>query len=148
MSGIIERGCSLFLAGVFLIGGIPKLFDTDGFAKVIEAYGILPDQLIWLAAIFLPAAEVITGVGLILQKRWSYWSSLAMMAIFMTVLSYGIWIGLDIDCGCFDIGDPEHEAFSGLREALVRDVFFLIPLFYLLFINSKFYQIFKERRQK
>jgi len=44
---------------------------------------------------------------------------------FIGVLSYGIAIGLDIDCGCFGPGDPEGEAFHSLRSALMRDCFML-----------------------
>lgn len=148
MRNICEWGSSLFLSGVFLIGGIPKLLDVDGFAGVVEAYGLLPEPLVWPAAVFLPVAEVITGTGLLFRQRWAYWSSLAMFIIFIGVLSYGIWLGLDIDCGCFAVGDPEHEAFSGLREALVRDLFFLIPLVYLFFINRSHLKFIPPWRKK
>ena len=148
MLGVIERCSRLFLAGVFLIGGIPKLFDLDSFAKVIEAYGLLPEILISPVAVILPVAEVVTGVGLILGRKWSIYSSLGMMLIFMGVLSYGIWIGLDIDCGCFAVTDPEHDAFSGLRHALLRDVVFSVPLLFLLFINSQYYQQIQKRSEK
>ena len=53
------------------------------------------------------------------------------MVVFICVLSYGIWLGLDIDCGCFGSNEPESSAFSGLREALLRDLLLLLPLLFL-----------------
>jgi len=45
-----------------------------------------------------------------------------MLILFVAVLSYGVWMGLDVDCGCFD---PENfqvaGALHGLRSSLYRD---------------------------
>jgi len=38
------------------------------------------------------------------------------------MLGYGIWIGLDVDCGCFGPEDPESEAFHSLKISLWRDL--------------------------
>lgn len=135
---VINRVSSLILAFVFLYGGIPKLFDISSFAKIIEAYGILPDILVYLTALILPIIEVITGIGLLFEKRLSYVSSAALLLLFIAILTYGIFMGLDIDCGCFSVGDPEHAAFSGLRTALIRDIFFLVPLLFLFWYQIKF----------
>lgn len=135
---IVNRVSGLLLATVFLYGGIPKLFDISSFGKIIEAYGILPEILIYPTALILPITEVITGIGLLFEKRWSYISSAALLLLFIAILTYGIFMGLDIDCGCFSVGDPEHAAFSGLRTALIRDIFFLIPLLFLFWYQIKF----------
>ena len=61
-----------------------------------------------------------------------------MMVLFMGVLSYGIFLGLDIDCGCFGPEDPEAEAFHNLRGALFRDSLLMLAIGYLYlwrFIN-------------
>jgi hypothetical protein len=44
-----------------------------------------------------------------------------LMAIFIAVLGYGLWMGLDVDCGCFGPEDPEGKAYAGIRPALYRD---------------------------
>jgi hypothetical protein len=49
----------------------------------------------------------------------------------MAVVSYGIWMGLDIDCGCFGPGDLEGEAYKGLRPALYRNLILSVGIFYL-----------------
>jgi hypothetical protein len=51
----------------------------------------------------------------------------------MAVLGYGIWMGLDIDCGCFAPQDPESKAFHGLWAALIRDMFIMPAIFYLYY---------------
>lgn len=147
--GIWVIACRFFLAGIFLFGGIPKLFDIDGFAQVIGAYGLLPDQLVYPFAVVLPLMEVVTAIGLIMGRPWSLVSTLLLYALFIFVLSYGILLGLDIDCGCFSTGEPEHKAFSGLRTALYRDIVFLIPLFFLFWVSKKgFLKTVKEMESK
>lgn len=144
---ILERCSAFFLAGVYLYGGIPKLLDTKSFADIIAAYGIVPDSFVFATALILPVIEVITAVGLLLKKYWASVSALLLLLMFISILSYGIYLGLDIDCGCFGPEDPEHVAFSGLRSALIRDLFFLIPACYLLLFNStKVKQLFERRK--
>lgn len=125
------------LAGVFLWAGIPKLFTPNAFAQVIGAYGLLPDPLILPAAIFLPVVEVAIAVGLLAKRRWCLLAAAVLLALFIAVLCYGIFLGLDIDCGCFGPEDPEHQAFAGLRLALGRDILLAIPLSFSLWYNQK-----------
>jgi rhodanese-related sulfurtransferase len=49
----------------------------------------------------------------------------------MAILGYGIWMGLDVDCGCFGPEDPESRAYHGLRSALYRDFMMLAGVLYL-----------------
>lgn len=126
----LDRGARWLLAAVFLYAGLPKLADPRLFAEVIGAYGLLPEFLVLPAAILLPLAELIAAVLLVCGKIQGLWLSAMLMACFIGVLSYGIHLGLDIDCGCFGPEDYEHAAFSGLRAALARDLLLLIPLIY------------------
>ena len=91
----------LFVGGLFLYTGATKLADVAGFSQSIAAYGILPAVLLPCAAIGLPAIEVVTGFGTLLNKRWAILGILAMMVMFTGVLGYGVAVGLEIDCGCF-----------------------------------------------
>lgn len=137
----LDRISRWILAGVMLAAGVPKLLSPHAFAGVIEAYGLLPEFFIFPAAVLLPLLEVIAAVQLIRAKKSGLWLTAGLMVIFIAVLSYGIWLGLDIDCGCFGPEDPEHEAFSGLRTALVRDLLLCIPMLfsfgYLYLSSSK-----------
>ena len=48
------------------------------------------------------------------------------LPLFIVVLGYGIWMGLDVDCGCFGPDGPEAKAFHGLRLSLYRDLVMLV----------------------
>ena len=146
MISVVVWGSRILLAGVFLYGGIPKLLHLDDFARQVAAYGMVPEWFVAPVALILPLLEVLAAVGLLLRKDWAVYLCAFLFAVFITVLSYGIYLGLDIDCGCFAAGDPEHDAFSGLRHALIRDLFFMIPVFYLMW-NTQFIKalLFKRR---
>ncbi len=110
------------LAVLFIFSGLAKLVEPAQFAVLIDAYGILPEMLVMPVTVLLPAAEIIAGGCLIFNVRGSLTTITLLMVLFMAVLGYGIWMGLDVDCGCFGPEDPEAMAFHGLREAFYRDI--------------------------
>jgi hypothetical protein len=115
---------------IFLVAAVPKLFDVHEFATVIDAYGILPDIFLLPTAVVLPFLEIFLAVGLLFNRFKSKIGVALVLLFFIVLLSYSIWQGLDIDCGCFGPDDPEFKAFRGLRVALVRDIVMLVPLIY------------------
>jgi uncharacterized membrane protein YphA (DoxX/SURF4 family) len=121
----------LSISILFIWSGISKLYDPASFAVIIEAYGLIPDLMIIPLAVLLPLAEVTLGVGLTFDIKGSLASITMMLLCFVTILLYGIWLGLDIDCGCFDPGDPEAETFHGLSDALFRDIWLVVGIMYL-----------------
>jgi hypothetical protein len=70
-------------------------------------------------------------VGLVFDVRGSLGLVTGLLVFFMAVVSYGLWMGLDIDCGCFGPGDIEGEAYSGLRPALYRNLLLTVGIVYL-----------------
>ncbi len=128
----------MILVGVFLWSGITKALHPLQFSEIVAAYGLLPDALALPAAICLIVLEIIAAIGLLFEKRGALaWISL-MMILFLAVLSYGIYLGLDIDCGCFGPNDPEAVAFHDLRGAFQRDLLLILAIGYLYlwrFIN-------------
>lgn len=113
------------LATSFLVAGAFKIQDPMTFALTVDAFGILPDFLIMPTAICLPLFEIIGALALIFDIRGSLGLITLMILVFITVLGYGLHMGLDIDCGCYGPGDPEGEAFAGIRQALWRDMVML-----------------------
>jgi hypothetical protein len=101
------------------------------FAVLIEAYGFVPEGLLIPVAIGLPLLEVIAGFGLLFDIRGSLAVITGLLVLFMVVLGYGIWMGLDVDCGCFGPEDPEAEAFHGLRLSLFRDMVMLAGVIFM-----------------
>jgi uncharacterized membrane protein YphA (DoxX/SURF4 family) len=118
----LYRLCRWTLGGIFIYAGGSKLLEPKTFAYLVEAYGVVPEGLLIPVAIGLPALEVIAGFGLLFDIRGSLGLITGLLVIFMVVLSYAIWSGLDVDCGCFGPEDPEAEAFHGLRLSLFRDL--------------------------
>jgi uncharacterized membrane protein YphA (DoxX/SURF4 family) len=114
--------CRWTLSIIFIYAGGAKLLKPEIFAILIDAYGFLPERLLIPVAIGLPLLELIAGIGLLFDIRGSLALITGSLVLFMAVLGYGIWMGLDVDCGCFGLKDPEAEAFHGLRLSLLRDL--------------------------
>lgn len=119
------------LAGMFLVAGVLKLADPAVFAATIDAFGLVPKGTAPLAALVLPVVEIGAGLALVWDWRGSLGIIVALNVFFIGILSYGLYLGLDIDCGCYGPGDPEGEAFHSLRTSLYRDLVFMAAAFYL-----------------
>ncbi len=118
---------------LFVLSGASKLGETVLFSDLIRRYGLLPDALIVPVARGLPLLELIAGVGLIFDIRGSLTATSGMLMLFMAVLSYGIFRGIDVGCACFGWG-----ALSGMLEAspsatLLRDMVLLGVCAYLYY---------------
>ena len=105
------------LAAMFVYAGMVKLLDIPTFAVGLGDYGIVYDSLVTPAAWLLAFAELLTGLALAIHLRGSFFAALAFLVLFITVLSYGVWMGLDIDCGCFG---PSYHA--SLKTQLIIDL--------------------------
>ena len=127
----------LVLAIVFAAAALPKLFDPASFATTISMYGLLPDPVVFPAALLLIVIELVTAAGLVFDRRWAVVLAGFLLILFIAVLGYGVYLGLDIDCGCFGPGDPEHGVLDSLRTSLIRDLVLLIPVGYLLILHYK-----------
>ncbi|WP_323974702.1 MauE/DoxX family redox-associated membrane protein [Aeromonas hydrophila] len=68
----------------------------------------------------LAAPELFAELAVIANRRWGLWLVVALLALFIPVLGYGIAIGLDISCGCLGRAD-----LSSLPQALLRDLLLL-----------------------
>jgi len=122
------RAC---LACVFIYAGFTKLLDQKSFAVLIDAYGLVPESLIFPVALALPILELIAGIGLLFDAQGSLTVIAGLLLVFIAILVYGIWMGLDVDCGCFGPEDPEGDAFHGLRRSLLRDTFMMAGVIFL-----------------
>jgi uncharacterized membrane protein YphA (DoxX/SURF4 family) len=114
---------------IFISAGLPKLIDPKAFAKAVSMYEILPEQVLPIVAIVIPITEVLAGIGLILNIKGSLTVIAGLLAMFVTVLSYGILNNLDIDCGCSIPWESERHA--NLKSALYRDSAMLLIVMYM-----------------
>lgn len=113
------------LALAFLAAGVIKIQNPMTFAATVDAFGILPGPLILPVAVALPVLEILGAAALLFDIRGSLGLITLMLLVFIAALAWGLHMGLDIDCGCYGPGDPEAEAFSGIRSALRRDLIML-----------------------
>lgn len=128
---------------IFVYAAVPKLLDITVFSQTIDAYGLVPDFLVVAVAVLLPVLEIVIAAGLFIKKKIAVYSSLALLFLFIAVLGYGIWMGFDIDCGCFGSDDPEYKAFNGLKFAFARDVVLALFLFFVLWFQR--YQLIQQK---
>lgn len=131
---------------IFVYAAVPKLLDVEGFSRTVDAYGLVPDVLVAAVAVLLPLSEIVIATGLFIKKKIAVYSSLGLLFLFMVVLGYAIWMGYDIDCGCFGSDDPEYTAFNGLKFAFARDV--LLAMFLLFVLWFERYQLIRQKVTK
>lgn len=126
---IFGKSLLLFIPGlirislgiIFVWSGMTKFLAPQHFSTIIESYGLIPDLWVPAAALCLSVVEVLAGVGLIIDLQGALGIVTVLLVFFMVILSYGLWMGLDVDCGCFGPEDPEAKAYQSLRPALYRD---------------------------
>jgi len=119
------------LGGIFIYAGSIKLLELKTFAVLIEAYGFVPESLLLPVTVTLPALEVAAGIGMLFDIEGSLSVIASLLVLFIAILGYGIWMGLDVDCGCFGPDDPEAKAFHSLSLSLYRDLVMLAGVAFL-----------------
>jgi len=127
------------LCAIFLYSGFVKLMDPQLFAILIEAYGLIPEFMVFPVAVILPILEIVAALWIFFNLKGDLYLTAGLLVLFMFVLAYGIILDLDVDCGCFGPMDPETEAFQGLRQALYRDLAMMVGTIYLYFY--RFYKL-------
>ena len=126
----------VLLGLLFLWAGIIKLLQLDIFIMILEVYAgevtfHVSPALFTPAALFLAIVECVTGIGLVLDWRGFLALVTLELVLFIVILLLGILWGLDIDCGCFVLHDPDKPIHDGLRPALYRDLGLLAVVLYL-----------------
>ncbi len=136
------------LGVVFIVSGGIKVVDINSFSEVINAFAILPYGMSYPAAILFSVSELVLGIGLIADIRGSLTGILSLLLLFALVLSWALYMGYDIDCGCFGPEDPEAKAFASLKTSLIRDVLMIGLVFYLYASRLFNMQVLKFSTQK
>lgn len=119
----------LALGLLFIYAGAVKLGDPKAFARTISHFGLLPEPLLPVVAIGLPALEVLAGIALAFDLRPGLHVVSGLLLLFAGVLGYGYFGNMDIDCGCF--GPVEIGEQKGLAHAFYRDLGFLAAVAFL-----------------
>ena len=100
MAHFLYVATRLPLALLFVYTGAVKLLDIGGFAQDLGAFGLVPDALVVPTAWAVAPTEVVLGIALAAGVRSALAGCAALLVLFVGVLTYGLALGLDIDCGC------------------------------------------------
>lgn len=100
--GVVLR---MALGLIFLAAAWDKIVDPAAFAKIVRNYQILPDMLVYGAAMILPWIEVVVGMCLLtgFLSRGASLSASLMMAVFLSAMAWAQYKGISTQCGCFTI---------------------------------------------
>ena len=119
----------LFLAVVFGISGIAKLFDRPGTEKAVREFGV-PDEVASRVAAALPIVELLCAV-LLIYSGTSWFGGLGtllLLAAFIGAMIYQLALGNAPDCHCF--GQLHSEPVSW--KAIARNVFFAFAALFIV----------------
>jgi rhodanese-related sulfurtransferase len=134
----VNFAIQLLLGVIFIISASSKLLHADKLLVILEAYRILPVQLLPFAAACMPWIELLSGIALV-TRVWGQSGALVvagMNVFFIPALAYRAFLmahqlgispfGVDFDCGC---GLGENFAWV----LILRDVgFFLMAISILI----------------
>lgn len=99
----------VLLGVIFMQFALSKIMRPGVFALNVVDYGLMPAWGVNLWALFLPWAELITGLFLILGIRTRAAATIigGMNLIFIVGLVHALYLGLPINCGCVgEAGEP------------------------------------------
>ena len=109
-----------FLGLLFLWAGVSKILHPADFLASIYAFKLpIPDGGGKLIALVLPWFEVLSGILLLVGYMESTMRALCMGLLGVFVLATGqAWFrGLDLSCGCFELGFLSTSVSSHLESA-------------------------------
>jgi putative oxidoreductase len=108
------------IALFFIVAGAMKWGDPASFQQSILAYQVLDYPTSFVVAHFLPSLEIMLGIGLILKRSRvpALWLMGSLLLVFVVLLSWTWWLGIDVDCGC--LGPIDWV--EGQPAAIVRDL--------------------------
>ncbi len=123
------------LAGVFIYAAVEKISAPAEFAITIENYRLVPSVFSNTIAVFLPWIELWCGILLLLGiwQRGSAALLAGMSLVFIAALLSAMIRGLEIDCGCFGLGDR-----ISIYRILEDLILLLMALFLIKFPSTCF----------
>jgi uncharacterized membrane protein YphA (DoxX/SURF4 family) len=120
--------CRLALAGIFIYSGYVKLQEPLQFAVAIAGYKLVPDNLIFPLATYLPWLEVLLGLGILVGWKIRYFSlgAAGLLLFFIVILAITLGRGIEANCGCFSLDERISP------KTIARDSLILIPALFLI----------------
>ncbi len=136
----IERGFYLIsrilLGAVFIWASWSKIMEPNSFAGIIQSYQILPQPMVNPVAILLPWVEAACGICLLsgYLVKGSVLIVDILMIIFILALTFNIYRGVDVTCGCFSVSDTGEKI---TIFTIARDLSLLAVGIWILYYRLK-----------
>lgn len=132
---LLSLACRLFVAGLFLYASYDKIWDPASFADSVARYELLPLWTVNAASVVMAWLEFICGLlllaGLLIRPA-AAWTAFLLL-IFTGLMVYAGLVGAGYDCGCF----PGQEGHAAGFEGALRDLVFLLPALWLVFLPGR-----------
>jgi len=135
----------LLIGGLFLYSGLSKIGQPYQFAAAIQAYQLLPQFLVGLAAVVIPWIETVGALALFFgwKPRSALVNLMLLLVVFVAVIGFTMFRGLDIDCGC---GLLSNRRVGWL--VLIEDLTLLLVISWLYFmLLPPFPKLFQKTQQ-
>lgn len=135
---LISLVSRLIVAAVFIYAAYDKVWRPAEFAQAVAVYELIPIWMVNASSAILAWLELIIGILLVLGiaiRAAALWTS-GLLVFFIGLMIYAELTGAGYDCGCFPGGG--HAA--GYEIAL-RDLAFLVPSLWLVFIPGRWLAI-------
>ena len=88
-------------AGLFLAAAAHKLSARMDFANILRGYALLPESLVGLFAVSIPAVELLIAAVLIVRPDIGVLLAVGLLGMYALIMLSAILRGkADIDCGC------------------------------------------------
>jgi putative oxidoreductase len=110
------------LAGLFFYAGALKAGASQEFAMALLPFTFVPPEWTMPLALSLALVEILTAILLVLPRAFPLGAALvcALCLLFIGVISWALWNGIIVSCGCFG-GDESPSAWKMLL-AIGRDI--------------------------
>jgi len=125
VKAIVVLCIRLALAGVFFYAGVVKAGASQQFALTLLPFTFVPPEWTLPLAHGLACTEILAAILLLMPKFIDIGAGLicALCLLFLGVLSWALWNGIIVSCGCFGGDDP--PSIAKMLLAMARDIIFL-----------------------
>lgn len=142
--GIISWTLRIVLAAIFLYAGIVKSTASEQFLIALAPFTFLPEALLVPISFWLPVAEVLIGLLLLIPPTHKLGAglALALLLIFIAVLAWALSQGIIVSCSCF--GEDDAPSAWKMVVAIFRDLLLAAAALWLLLQKTGFQFIQKK----
>jgi uncharacterized membrane protein YphA (DoxX/SURF4 family) len=109
-AGHATLGLRFLIAFVLLTAAIPKLRNRTDFLDAVENYRLLPQRAVPAVGRWLPWAELVLGIALLigLFPSLAAAAAAAAFALFAGAVAINLARGREIECGCLGASTPRR----------------------------------------